>query len=232
MEGHAYLSVSIPDTEQYSLKKLKILTERAYLRSPGIHVGIKAEIKGVFSDDEFNNAIERVCKRHPLLLSTISIETDSNAYYLLNNRNKIEVQFTQYAEKDQWLKWYEMKDNEPFDFESGPLLKMCVIRNHKNSTLIILGHHLLGDGLAYMFLFRDLLKALSGELDSMELLPSVMKVKSTFPSKAKSGIVTRILSYYLNRSWNKNSKKFTNQDFYEFFYDYRSKNSPAMYINS
>jgi len=83
-----------------------------------------------------------------------------------------------------------------------------------------------------MFLFRDLLKALSGELDSMELLPSVMKVKSTFPSKAKSGIVTRILSYYLNRSWNKNSKKFTNQDFYEFFYDYRSKNSPAMYINS
>ena len=64
------------------MEKLKILTERAYLRSPGIHVGIKAEINGAFSDNEFNNALEMVCKRHPLLLSTISIESDSNAYYL------------------------------------------------------------------------------------------------------------------------------------------------------
>jgi NRPS condensation-like uncharacterized protein len=214
------------------MKKLKILTERAYLRSPSIHVGIKAEIKGVFSDDEFNNALEIICKRHPLLLSTITIETDSNAYYLLNNRKKIEVEFSQYAEKDQWLKWYEMTDNKPFDLESGPLLKMCVIRNHENSTIVILGHHLLGDGLAYMFLFRDLVKALSGELDSLELIPPVMKVESIFPSKAKLGIISRAFANKLNRTWKKNARKFTKEDFHEFFYDYRSKNKAALYINS
>jgi NRPS condensation-like uncharacterized protein len=214
------------------MEKLKLLTERAYLRSPSIHVGIKAEIDGTFSDDEFNNALELVCKKHPLLLSTISIEMDSNAYYLLNNCKKIEVEFSQYIEKNQWLKWYEMKDNQPFDFESGPLLKICVIRNHENVQIVILGHHLLGDGLAYIYLFRDLMKALSGELDSLELIPSVMKVESIFPLKAKFGIIPRVLSYYLNRAWKKNSKKFTNGDFYEFFYDYRSKNNPALYTNS
>ena len=214
----------------YFMEKLKILTQRAFLRSPSIHVGIKAEIEGIFSDDEFNSALELVCKKHPLLLSTISIATDSNAYYLLNSC--IEVEFSQYTEIDQWLKWYEMKDNQPFDFESGPLLKMCVIRDHENTTIVILGHHLLGDGLAYIYLFRDLMKALSNELDSLELIPLILKTESTFPSKAKAGIVTRILANYLNRAWKRNSKKFTNEDSYEFFYNYRRKYSPALYLNS
>lgn len=214
------------------MEKLEILTQRAFLRSPSIHVGIKAEIKGIFTDDEFNNALELICKRHPLLLSTITIGADSNAYYLLNNCKKIEVEFSQLSEKDQWYKWYEIKDNQPFDFESGPLLKLCVIRNHENSVIVILGHHLLGDGLAYLYLFRDLMKALSNELDLLKLLPPVLKAQSVLPSKAKAGMVTKILTFYLNRAWKKNARTFTNDDFNEFFYDYRSKNKPALYINS
>ena len=40
------------------MEMLKIVTERAYLRSPSIHVGIKAEIRGRFSDAEFKDALE------------------------------------------------------------------------------------------------------------------------------------------------------------------------------
>jgi NRPS condensation-like uncharacterized protein len=214
------------------MEKLKILTERPFLRSPGLHVCVKGEIKGAFSDNEFLYALEMLCKRHPLLLSTISLENDGDAYYLFNNSKKIEVEFDRYIDEDQWQIWYEKTDNQHFDFETGPLMKICVIRNQDNTIIVIIGHHILGDGLAYMNLFRDLMKALNGELDSAELTPPIVKVLSKLPSKAKFGLVPRIFVHDLNNSWKRTGKKFTNEEFYKFFYDYRSRNKPGLYINS
>ena len=215
-----------------AVENIRMITERAYLRSPSIHVGMKAEITGAFSDEQFLDAVQKTCIRHPLLRSTIKINKTREAYYALNSSREIEVSFFQYTGPDQWILWYEDSDKRPFDFENGPLLRLVVFRNKESSIVVILGHHILGDGLAYLYLVRDLLGFLNGESNDTVLYPSVINEKTSLPRAAKPNWLSRFLIQRLNTAWKKNKKIFTNADYYTFFEEYRSKNHPGLYLNS
>ena len=43
------------------MEKIRLITERPFLRAPDIHVGMKAEIAGRFTDDQFLAAVQKTC---------------------------------------------------------------------------------------------------------------------------------------------------------------------------
>lgn len=214
------------------MEKIRLITERPFLRAASIHVGMKAEIAGDFTDDQFLAAVQKTCIKHPLLRATITISADRQAYYVLNSSKEIEVSFFQDNDPHQWMQWFEDADNSPFDFETGPLLKIAVFRKVDSAIVVLLGHHILGDGLGYLNLVKDLLMFLNGAASFPPLLPPLITKATLFPKGAKLPLLTRFLIHRLNVSWRKTGRVFTRADYEVFFRDYRSHHPPGLFINS
>jgi len=50
----------------------------------------------------------------------------------------------------------------PFTPEQAPLISSVLIHKPQSSVLIMIAHHAIADGMALVFLIRDLLQVLSG----------------------------------------------------------------------
>ena len=210
------------------MEKLKIATERLFLRSPNINVCFRIIIDGNFDPKDFSQAIDKVCKRHPLLKCAIEIDNDHNAWFV-PNANSIEAEYYKHEEMPDWINWYKKTDNIPFDFIHGPLIKICAIIGDSQTEIIILGHHIIGDGIGYLNLAKDILSALDNRL---ETIPQIPPANNKFIKGKKIGFLSGLYAQKLNKAWRKNKTHFSENDYLEFFRNYRAQFIPQIYMDS
>jgi hypothetical protein len=79
------------------MNNLPIMNERLYLRSPSINVCFRAIITGIFDKKNIEQALEKVCIRHPLLNCSIEVDNDNNAWFVKNSSIGIEYYNSPYA---------------------------------------------------------------------------------------------------------------------------------------
>jgi NRPS condensation-like uncharacterized protein len=210
------------------MEKIKIATERLFLRSPNINVCFRIIIEGNFDKRDFSAAIDNVCKRHPLLNCSVEIDNNHDAW-LVPNANQIKAEYYKHDEMPDWQNWYKETDSIPFDFIHGPLVKICVIMGNKRTEIIILGHHIIGDGIGYLNLVKDILSALDGRL---ETIPQIPPDNNKFIKGKKLGLLSGLYVQKLNKAWRKNKTHFSENDYIKFFYDYRNRFIPNIYTDS
>lgn len=210
------------------MEKRKMGNERLHLRSPNINVCFKADIIGDFTEDDFRHAVDAVAMRHPMVNCVVRHDDTGDVWYL-PEKSKIGIEYYSGVGISAWREWYEKIDSIPFDFEHGPLVKIGVFRNDNTAVIVIIGHHILGDGLGYLNLFKDVLLSLDGKLNTMPMLPPEQAI---LKQKTKIGILSGYFGKKLNKSWQKNAKSFSHDDYIEFFNAYRQKNPPCMYLGS
>ncbi len=207
------------------MERIPMGNERLHYRSPNINVCFKSTITGAFTNDQFHDAIEAVCRRHILLTCVLQTDDNNNIWYLPNHtKPSLEI----YDNNNlKWHEWYEREDGKPFDFTTGPLAKFCVFRKNDKIDIVILGHHVIGDGIGYLNLLRDFLYALDGELDAT---PIKYIANNTIKDRTGLGFISTIYAKCLNRSWRSTSKQFTEREYLDFFTTYRKANNPCMYL--
>ena len=210
------------------MKKTKMHNERIHLRSPNINVCLLATIKCNLSQDDFQRSIDIANSCHPIVNSTIKIDDEGNAWYLPGNKG-ISLEYFNDTAPDTWREWYEKTDAIPFDFVNGPLVKMGVFCRNNESDLVLIGHHILGDGIGYLNLLKSVLLTLDSKTNNTPLIPPE---KIILKSKSKIGLLPGFFTKRLNRSWRKNVKIFSHDDYLEFFRTYREKNTPGMYLST
>jgi hypothetical protein len=211
------------------MRKLPILNERLFFRSPSINVCFRIIIKGVFDKNHIENAFKKVCIRHPLLNSFIKLDNDNTAWFVQNDRST-EIEYYKSEEID-WQTWYKKVDNIPFDFSQGPLVKFCVITS-ENTEIIILGHHIIGDGIAYLNLTKDVLLALDNNIGITPQMPPLMPTEKKFKRTVPLGFLSKMYARKLNKEWRKTRVLFSENTYHEFFKKYRAKYSPNLYMGS
>jgi len=203
--------------------KKNVGNEIIYLSSPNINVCFKARISRDFSDEVFKKSVKTVENRHPILKCVI--KTDANGQKVYQNGGGISIQFYS-ADELNWLEWRDETDNIPFDFENGPLVKIAVLRGVDYVDIVVLGHHIIGDGIGYLNLTRDFLKALDGCLDDEALeLPEKNQLK-----KKNGGLLLHLFAKSLNKKWQKDSRNFSQTEFVKFFMQYREQNPAGVYL--
>lgn len=214
------------------MNKLLVLNDRLLLRSPDINVSFRIKIAGNFTKNDLETAMDTVSKKHPLLKATIE-KDNMNNIWLVPDTGIINIQFYTPDEIRDWREWYKKTDNTPFDFFHGPLVKICVILGNNQAEIIVLGHHIIGDGIGYLNLTKDLLLALDNKLDTV-LQISTVENNSENKFKRKTGVkfLTKQYAKKINDEWNKNSIVFSEKDYYSFFQEYRTKYSPNQYLTS
>jgi NRPS condensation-like uncharacterized protein len=215
--------------EIYRMDKLPILNERLFLRSPSINVCFRIILKGIFDKNQIENALKKVCIKHPLLNSFIELDNDNNAWFIQDGTSP-GIKYFESSEID-WQTWYRKADNVPFDFLQGPLVNFCVIIGG-NTEIIILGHHIIGDGIAYLNLAKDVLLALDNNIDISPQIPPLMPAGRKFKKTVPLSFLSRMYARKLNKKWRKTRVRFSEDDYQEFFKQYRIKYSPNLYVAS
>ena len=211
------------------MKKFPITGERLYLRSPSINVCFRVIIEGKIEKNQFEKAIEKVCIRHPFLNSHLEIDSDNNAW-LIQKNDSISIEYYQSNEID-WQNWYKNTDNNVFDFLRGPLVKFCVIVG-MNTEIILLGHHIIGDGIGYFNLVQDIFSALDNRIEITPQIPPYEDTDKYFKDTILLDPGVHSYACGLNEEWRKSRVKISEKQYIEFFKQYRSNYSPNLYMAS
>jgi NRPS condensation-like uncharacterized protein len=210
------------------VEKYPILNERLFLRSPSINVCFRVVVERVFDRRIIEDAFKKVSIRHPLL--NCFVEKDNNNAWLVQSNNSISIEYYKSNEMD-WQTWYIKTDSIPFDISQAPLVKFCVITDIY-TEIIILGHHIIGDGIGYLNLVKDILLALDNRI---ELTPRLPPYKLTDRKFKETVLLTSGIQFYancLNKKWKKSRVQFSENDYLTFFESYRNKYKPNFVIAS
>ena len=223
------------------MKGFPILGERLYLRSPSINVCFRTIIRETFDKKEIENVIEKVCIKHPFLNSFLEID-DENETWLVSKNDPMGIEYYKSNEMD-FLTWYKKTDNTVFDFSHGPLVKFCVIMgtnseprrgeaSSSNTEIIILGHHIIGDGIGYLNLLKDILLALDNRLVLNPQIPPYEDKDKYFKDTVLLDTGVHLYACGLNAEWRKSRVKFSEKEYLDFFKQYRNKYVPGLYMAS
>ncbi|GMO53324.1 MAG: hypothetical protein Pg6C_19680 [Treponemataceae bacterium] len=210
------------------MEKFRILTERLFLRSPNINICFRITIEGNVDKKQFESAMDNICKRHPLLNCSIEIDKDHNAWFVPNTSH-IGIEYYQSEDLPDWQIWYKKTDGIPFNIVHGPLVKICVIIDAGQMEIIILGHHIVSDGIGYLILSKDILLALDNRL---ETIPQELLVNNKFKNGNRLGFFSKLYAKKLAKEWRENRINFSEDEYNRFFQQYRNTYISRLYINS
>ena len=131
-----------------------------------------AEFPVQLTAEELTAALSAVQKRHPLLSAHIENRPDSGyAFYRSETAAPIEPTVLR-QRTDTWTQVASAELSRPFETSKAPLMRAVLIQDTASSMLLLSFDHVIADGMAAVYLLRDLLAALNGhELEPLPVPP-------------------------------------------------------------
>lgn len=199
----------------------EIITERPNLFEPNDYITVSVKIIGTICPDKLTVAIKEAYKANETTMSKIMLHKNK-AYYekIYLSGCKIEI-----TEKNL-LEIIKINEKIPFALDKGELIRTFIIPNKNNTEIIIMAHHLAGDGKSIIYFIKDIMNALSGApLIYKSLTPltkqELQQTSLTIPAK--------LYIHYCKRKWKDYS--FTWQDYYHLHNKYwETTHSDIKYI--
>lgn len=210
------------------MEHLELGTERVHLRSPSINVSIKADIRGNISKEKFQEALNYTVKRYAILRSSIGISPNGQAYYDIKDGKTISGTYIE--GNCGWEEQFHKMDDEPFNFSEGSLLRAALIYEGMKSTLIIVGHHLIGDGLSFAYIAEYFINALNNNTKGVASIPAIIGTNIDFKYNTIAKIRINLIANKINQTWRKNTRIFTEQEFAGLYEDYRKNYGAGLYL--
>ena len=139
-----------------------------------IHFALAAQIQGPTTVLGWRDALDLVQRRHPLLSVCIKMGENSRPCFRREIAAPIPLRVLQGNNAAQrWALEMELELSIPFDAAQAPLMRAVLLHEANQAVIILVAHHSIADGRSIVFLVRDVLEALSGNvLDSLPLLAS------------------------------------------------------------
>ncbi len=209
------------------MRKYLIENERIHLRSPNINVCFRILIEGTFAKTKIEKVFQATCLKHPFLKCCVEVDNNNQAW-LVEKADCPPIEYYHSSEMD-WQTWYQYADSIPFNFKQGPLVRICTITN-ENTEIIILGHHVIGDGIGYFNLVKDVLQALDKRIDAIPAIPATNPEDKYFKETFLLDQPTKDYAQWLNSEWRKEPVRFSEDNFKSFFDQYRTHLSPGLHM--
>ena len=128
-----------------------------------VHLTVTAEVKGNTKAQSWRDALDAVQKRHPILSTSIKRNEEGQPALYRVDAAPIPLRVVDGSVQEHWQLELDREMALPFTPEQAPLIRTVLIHKPQSAVLIIIAHHAIADGMALVFLIRDLLQALSGE---------------------------------------------------------------------
>jgi hypothetical protein len=125
---------------------------------------LAAEVEGRESAEAWRLAVNQVQKRHPNLSARIRMDEFKRPF--IEHVDSLVIPL-KVIEIDNGFKWEQVVEKElaiRFNTEEGPLFRVIILQKPEDTVLILAANHTLADGSSLMYLFRDLLEAVTGQI--------------------------------------------------------------------
>lgn len=194
----------------------EIVTERPHLFEPNIYIAVCVEVKGEVSPQKLEIAIKQAFEANEATTSQIVLQHGS-AYYekLPVSRCRIEIE----SESKNWIDIVNQNEKIPFALDRGELVRVFIIPLEGKTQILVMAHHLAGDGKSIIYFVKDIMNALSGV--PLTYKPLTLLGRS-LPQKGLS-VSARLYTCYCKRKWD--NRFFTWQDYYDLHNKYWKINS-------
>ncbi len=211
--------------------KYKITSERTNLFAPNIHVAMSVLIKGCTDLEELTHAIRKACIQNEMLRCKIVLEENGEAFYETISTPNQSIIIRENSNANQWISIIKEQENFPFDIFHGELVRFFLLKEAEHIRLLLIAHHLAGDGISYTYLIEDIMRGLQKE---SELAPKPMTLfdAKNLSKKHQLSLAMKLMIRYLNRSWKKYGKVFDQEDYDRIYTSYWSNRSTEIYTHS
>ncbi|SEW14177.1 condensation domain-containing protein [[Clostridium] fimetarium] len=185
----------------------KIEKERLWIFSPVTNVVLNAEFTGCKDETRFTVAICAAVNSFQAFKSKVFLDDEGKSFF-------IPIENANYSIKENNSSIETLiceQEQKQFDIWNGEYLRFFYTKSSNGFTLLLIAHHIIGDGLSFSFLLESILKAMSGE--KLELVPDKEIDIKTLSAKSKLSFPIRFMMGGMNKKWGKSEKKFTIQDY-------------------
>lgn len=220
MSEHIYAT----NISEYTRKVSNL--ERVFLWHPNCNVSMVVRIKGNISEERLRSALDVIKQIHPLIGAKIVFDDDYNAWFSTDNVSQHKIKVVNRISDTQWFRELQNEVQTPFDLETGPLVKFILVHSENVSDLVVICNHSICDGMALVYLVRDLLNFyMNPEQEIKTLFPPYND--EFLPDKggfSLSSVLARLIMYQVNRKWKNHPYYFTHEDYVELQTAYWEKN--------
>ncbi len=201
----------------------KIAKERTHYYAPSINVVMVLTISGAPVDQDIRSAINKAVSRHGILNCKVYQDDIGEIFYSPIQDSNVKIETRKLHNKDDWRIIIAEQERVPFNFESGELIRFFILQHAEKTQLVIIAHHLAGDGISILHLARDIMTSLKNPKEEFEFIPVKLYEESDIPKDAKLNFFLRIMMKSINKQWNKNKKIFTYNEYKEMFCNFWSE---------
>jgi NRPS condensation-like uncharacterized protein len=174
-----------------SKKKVRALGARERLfwlmdQKHPTHLTVTAEVKGITTVQRWRDALDAVQRRHPVLSTSINKDEDGQPALYQSDAAPIALRVVDGSVDGRWDLELEREMADPFTPEQAPLIRSLLIHKPQSAVLILVAHHAIADGMALVFLIRDLLQVLSGgQIEALSFSSTAEELVSKLPEGEK-----------------------------------------------
>lgn len=133
------------------------------------HFCVIGEVTGATTVADWRIALDALQARHPML--SVSIDTTENRVPHFKRSEGLEIPLRIATAGSTWEREVEYEMRTLFDPTKAPLARTVLLHEPERTFVILVTHHSIADGMSSVFMFRDLLTALSGGMLSTYPFP-------------------------------------------------------------
>ncbi len=178
-----------------------------FLFEPSVYISMLVSMDGEITTKELKEAVEKAYTQNETTMSKIVLD-NGKAFFEKLPQTGCKV----FVEHRSWREIMHESEKNTFRINEGELVRSYIIPKNEGCSLLVMAHHIMGDGMALILLLQDILCNLTGKeadyrplnREGIEQIPSDLKL----PFFENAGIKT------LNSKWKKNGRIFTWQDYY------------------
>jgi len=194
---------------------------RINIRIPNANVVMYGVFETTISKDALEKAVLFLSDKHKLLNCHIETDKENKAWYVIDKKLLPEIN-TSKSKNINKILTNELKHR--FDLEKGPLIRFTLLNQ---TTLIINCHHAICDGLSFIYLFKDIMKVLSGKNIKIKQEVPVFLEPENLPQKP-GNIISRFFIRLINKKWSKESISFSNKKYQEVHNNFWKEYNPKI----
>ena len=189
----------------------EIVTERPHLFEPNVYIAVCVEMVGKVCPEKLVAAAEKAFEANEATMSKIVLE-HGLAYYEKTPESCCKIEIVK--ENSNWIKLVSQNEKKPFAIDKGELVRVFIIPSEENTQIIIMAHHLAGDGKSIIYFVQDIMNALSD--NPLTYKPFTLLGRS-LPQKGLS-VTAKLYARYCRHKWN--NCFFTWRDYYNLHNKY------------
>jgi len=189
--------------------------ERLFLWSFQTNISVAARVVGDVDEEKLEQAIDIVCRMHPLTRCKIAFDEHHDAWFSGDSVPIAALRIVPRTSDSQWFDEIRREYQVPFEPEVGPLIRFVLMYSSDVSELMVFSEHCVCDGTALANLIHDILDCYANPKRDVSVI-SPPAITDYLQKKDSFSISTIIGSFFINRynnQWLKKPYYISQEDF-------------------